>query len=122
MPQFWVNNWSTTLAAEALTADTVISVPSADAAKLGSLSAQDFVHLTLEGAGAVEIVRATAVSGGNLTVARAQEGATAQDWPAGTRIEVRVTAEGLAGLREVDRILTAAGAVLVGAEGNVLIQ
>ena len=39
-----------------------------------------------------EIVKVTAVSTNTLTLVRAQEGTTAATWPAGTRIELRLTA------------------------------
>jgi hypothetical protein len=95
MSQKFINNWSTTLTASALAADTALTVATAEAAKLGAVSAEDFVAMTLDDGQTVEIVRCTGVSGGDLTVARAQEGTGAQDWSLGTPIECRLTAAAL---------------------------
>jgi hypothetical protein len=95
MSQKFINNWSTTLTASALAADTVLTVATAEAAKLGAVSAEDFVAMTLDDGQNIEIVRCTGVSGGDLTVARAQEGTSAQDWSLGTPIECRLTAAAL---------------------------
>jgi hypothetical protein len=95
MSQKFINNWSTTLTASALAADTVLTVATAEAAKLGAVSAEAFVAMTLDDGQTIEIVRCTGVSGGDLTVARAQEGTSAQDWSLGTPIECRLTAAAL---------------------------
>jgi hypothetical protein len=95
MSQKFINNWSTTLTASALAADTVLTVATAEAAKLGAVSAEDFLAMTLDDGQTIEIVRCTGVSGGDLTVARAQEGTSAQDWSLGTPIECRLTAAAL---------------------------
>lgn len=80
----WDNNWSTTLTAAALTADTALTVDSVEAAKLGTISPTDFYVFSLDDGANIEIVRCTDVTGGTLTVTRAQEGGAARDWAVGT--------------------------------------
>lgn len=129
MPQQFVNNWKTALTAQALSGDGAMFVPAADAAKISGASATDFYLLTLEDdQGNREIVRCTAANGtsGELTVTRAQEGFSARNWPNGSLIEARVTAQTLRDLEDAqfdpDSILTDGSNVLVGSDGNVLIQ
>lgn len=60
----------------------------------------DYFYLTLVGDDTLEIVKAfetgTNSSGGKyIRVYRAQEDTVQQDWPAGTRVEMRITAEAL---------------------------
>lgn len=94
----FVNNWKTTLQAAVLAADGTLQVPSGAAALLVGLGAGDTYRLTLaevnvDGAEvAWEIVTASANAGGLLTVTRGEEGTSARDWPAGTRIAQRLTA------------------------------
>lgn len=126
MPQQYVNNWRTALTAQALAGDGTMTVPAADAALISNASAEDFYLLTLEDdQDNREIVRVTAANGvtGEMTVMRAQEGFSARDWPSGTLIEMRVTAQTLRDLQfDPDDILTDGSNVLVGNDGNVLTQ
>ncbi|HSH29958.1 MAG TPA: hypothetical protein VK971_08650 [Thiohalobacter sp.] len=126
MPQQYVNNWRTALTAQALAGDGTMTVPAADAALISNASAEDFYLLTLEDdQDNREIVRVTAANGvtGEMTVTRAQEGFSARDWPSGSLIEMRVTAQTLRDLQfDPDDILTDGSNVLVGNDGNVLTQ
>lgn len=79
MSQQFINNWSTTLTAAALTGDTTLSVDSVEAAKRGAVTPTDFYVLSLDDGANIEIVRCTNVSVGTLTVTCAQEGTTARD-------------------------------------------
>ncbi len=92
--QKFENNWQSTLLAGISAAATSAQVLAGDAAKL-SLSGADYYVMTLEAAGAREIVHVTAVSGQTLTLLRGQEGTAAQAWSTGTSIEMRVTAAAL---------------------------
>lgn len=105
--QLFINYWSTSLTVAATAAATSLSVAPAEAAKLVGLGVGDHYLLTLVERDPMtgaelrrEIVRATAVSGGSITVERAQEGTTAQVWDAGHLIEGRVTAETMETLRD----------------------
>lgn len=91
------NNASSTLTAPITAAATSISISSADAGEFPSPTAGDKFALTLvDGTGALEVVWCTARTGGVLTVVRAQEGTTAKPFEANTRIDLRLTAGGLA--------------------------
>lgn len=82
---------ATSLTAEATTlkviADTGSNFPSI-------VSPKEYFHATLVGDnGDMEIIRVTNISGDTFTVVRAQEDTVAKEWPAGTRLENRITAE-----------------------------
>ncbi|MCC5809854.1 MAG: hypothetical protein JJU06_05725 [Ectothiorhodospiraceae bacterium] len=129
--QRWVNNWDTVLSAPLSAAGEQLEVPLAAAERL-ELAGGDYYLLTLaeldaEGVEvAWEVVRVTAVDGDALTIERGEEGTDAQEWPAGARIQARLTAETLARLQatqfDPDVILTDGHSVLIGAEGHVLTQ
>lgn len=105
MSQQFLNNYSTTLSADVATGDTAINVTTAPPTPYGgaAISATNPLVLTLIGTGGVaggeesswEIVKVTAISGTTLTVTRGQEGTAAAQWPSGTKIECRATADTL---------------------------
>jgi len=90
--QLFANNLAVELAAAAGAEDASLALERGT--DLPEISGGDWMLLTLEGGGGLEIVRATAhVPGsGVCAVARAQEGTAALPWPAGTRAENRATA------------------------------
>lgn len=89
------NNAGSKLAGVLTSDATTITVLTGTGANFPSISSdKDYFHATIVGDnGDMEIVRVTAVSGDTLTVIRAQEDTVAKEWPAGTRIENRITAE-----------------------------
>jgi hypothetical protein len=91
------NNWSTTLQADAAAADTTLSILQAMLDKLVSPnpSSTEWYMLTLDdGVQAPEIVRCTGKGSGTATVVRSQEGTSAPTtWAAGTKVEIRITAQ-----------------------------
>jgi hypothetical protein len=119
MNQHWLNNWRTQLDAGIDAGTTTIPVPSALAAQLIALQYGGFYLLTITKGAQIEIVKCTSRSGGNLTCVRGQDGTTAQAFVAGATIDMRNPAytyrQGI-----TDRILTAAGDVLVDPNGNVM--
>ena len=102
----FINNFSTTLAADITDTATTMTIGRA----LPALSSGDSFLLTLfNKVGATEydweIVKVTStggVGGAILTVERAQEGTTARAWTAGTKVEMRLTAGGLSS--ELERL------------------
>jgi autotransporter adhesin len=87
------NNFSTTLAAGITAAQTAVTVASATG--ISTPAAGQGILLTLEDPldpSVNEIVSVTAVSGTSLTIVRAQDGTAAAIWPAGTKVELRLTA------------------------------
>lgn len=103
MPQLFTNNAFGSLAGSVNGAATTFVLASGNGAKFPAPTGGDYFLATLiglDGNGAEsvwEIVKCTARSTDQLTVVRAQEGTTATTWNAGTRIEIRWTAAGIAG-------------------------
>lgn len=86
-----INNYSTTLAADLAAAATSCTVAAGDGAPLAGASAANPYHLTLASGGKLEVVAVTAVAGDVLTIVRAQEGSSDQQWLTGMPLEARVT-------------------------------
>jgi|TARA_B110000908_G_C10259433_1_gene458064 hypothetical protein len=86
------NNASTTLAGNASSSATSISV--ADGSVFPALSASDYFYLTLETAAntAREIVKCTARNSNALTIVRAQDSTSAIAFVSGDKVELRLTA------------------------------
>lgn len=116
--QLFINNWEASLI-DGLSASTGVLEVSADqAARLQGLGSGNFYLLTLsqvDGNGqevAWEIVKATAVAGGQVTVDRGQEGTDALELPAGAPVSARLTAGSLDNL--ISQLPTAAQLVPAG--------
>lgn len=93
MPVLLRNNVTATLATALSATDTGIALTSGQGSHFPSLSAGEYFYATLSGpTTGPEIVKATSRVGDALTVIRAQEGTVGQHFPAGGRIEIRVTA------------------------------
>ena len=95
MARKYLNNYTTLLTAAITDTDTIMTVGTAPAA----LVAGDYyrLQLSLRNAQGVltkqEFVDVTAIGGNDLTITRAAEGSTAQEWSAGARVELTETAE-----------------------------
>ena len=74
--------------------DTTIVLQSGFGANFPNLVGGEYFYATISPtAGASEIVKVVARSGDTLTIVRAQEGTSALAFPAGSRTELRVTAQ-----------------------------
>lgn len=106
------NNAVSRLATPLAAAGNQLTLQAGDGNRFPSPKNGDWVPLTLvkpaDTGVALEHVRATARNGDVLTISRAQEGSTAQDFPAGTIVELRLTAGVLEGKADKDA-LNAAG-------------
>lgn len=120
--QRFVNNFASELAEPISDLTPEIRLPAGGAVPLPDLSgADDYMLLTIEFGELIEIVKVTALAGGDvLSVNRAQEGTIARTWQTGTRVEGRATAATLQKAVDLNRILTQGSNVLVNADGNVL--
>ncbi len=133
--QLFLNNFSTSLAAAAGEDALQLSIPAADAGMLTGLGGANYYQLTaiLRDAqgreSAWEVVRVIARNSGLLTVVRAQEGTTPLALPAGTELQLRLTAGTLVALQTQiqalsDRLAalenTGQEGVLLDASGNQL--
>jgi hypothetical protein len=111
------NNASGTLATAVSASDTGIVLTTGNGASFPTLGATDYFYATLESTGGTfEVIKVTARSGDSMTVVRAQEGSTANSFAAGSRIELRVTAQSVEDLVDILRTDLAAstGSSLVG--------
>lgn len=91
------NNASSLLAGPITTSSTEIVLEAGKGSLFPVLTGQDVAICVLEGpSGQYEVVRAVARTVDTLEVVRAQEGTIAQEFPLGSRIELRLTA-GVAG-------------------------
>lgn len=98
--QLFIDNWHAALTSAVTDGELTMTVAADAAARLGEIAPGDYYVGTLEGEAGIEIVYATAVSGGELTVGRGKEGSPALFWPAGSVLEMRITAGSLARLRD----------------------
>jgi hypothetical protein len=111
MPILFKNNASAPLAASISSSATTITVTTAQGALFPALSGSDYFYATLtNSSNQLEIVKVTARSSDSMTVVRGQEGTTAQAYSAADKIEVRVTAAGLANMVQLDGAQTISGA------------
>ena len=93
------NNAASTLTYKMTNAQEVLYVADASVFPVIADGSGDVFKLTLVGEDTLEIVEAYAVYNPEgrqgFRIRRAQEGTTAQAWPAGTRVELRITADAL---------------------------
>lgn len=96
MARVFTNNSSSTLAAQLNAGATSLTLTTGHGAFFPSPTSPDYAILTLTQPGASETsweeVKVTARSGDVLTIVRAQEGSTDATWPAGSKVELRITA------------------------------
>ena len=90
MTQLFSNNAETALAETLLIEAT--SITFTDGSVFQAPSGGDFELLTLQYLSLVEIIRVTSRVGNTATIVRGQEGTTAQEWTAGTKVFSGVTA------------------------------
>lgn len=102
MPQLYADNATSTLSPGVAAAATTLNLPTGDGAKFPSPANGDFAILSISddrGPGLPETkwerVKLTSRSGDALTVVRGVEGSTAQVWPGGSRVEIRVSAKSI---------------------------
>lgn len=100
------NNGHSTLASSLTTSATSITLASGHGARFPSLTGSEYFYATLiDSSNNLEIVKVTARSSDVLTVTRAQESTTARAYAVGDRVELRVTAQGLADLASFDAVV-----------------
>ena len=93
MPVVLKNNAFGFLQSAISNSDTTAVLTTGTGANFPTLSSGEYFYATISPiAGASEIVKVTARSGDLLTIVRAQEGTSALSFPAGSRVELRVTA------------------------------
>lgn len=117
--QRFINFWQTALSATLPAGAEQMTVPAAAAGLLSfSEGAWYKATLTNSARSAWEIVTVTARAGGVLSIARAQEGTTDTEWPAGSSVFLEVTAGALHDLASQIAALTARVAALEAGGGT----
>ena len=101
----FINNYETKLTVQATAAATSITVANASGV---TVTASDTLRLTIQNTTATqfELIDVTAVSGNVLTVMRAREGTTAQEWPIDSVVLCSVTAAQMAQIGDIETALT----------------
>lgn len=90
------NNAIGYLATAISASDVGVSLQSGNGAVFPALNSGDYFYATIaSSSGAYEVVKVTARIGDAITFVRAQESTTANSFPSGARIELRVTAQGI---------------------------
>ena len=120
--QFGNNAYGTLSQAYATTATSIV-LTTGHGARFPTLTGSKYFFATLlDTSNNLEIIKVTARTNDTLTVVRAQEGTTARAFNTNDRIELRVTAGGLAVLGDLDEILpdqsAANGQVLTSSSGT----
>lgn len=96
MPVKVSNNASSRLATTLTSSATQFAISAGTGSTFPDLDSGDWFPVTVtKPDGTMEIMRATAKAGDTLTVLRAQEGTAAQNFSAGDRVELRLTAGAL---------------------------
>jgi hypothetical protein len=114
MSVLYTNNAATLLTAAITTSSTTLSLTGGTGLLFPSPSAPDFFYVTVaNNGGTLEIMKCTSRATDTLTVVRAQEGTTASAFSIGDKVELRVTAAGLANKLDKDTGGTVAGPVTV---------
>ena len=90
MPAIFRNSAASTLAAQVQVNDTTISVTSGTGNRFPSPAANEWFFATIQSGASYEIVKCTSRAGDILTIARAQDGTSAQLWNAGASIDLRI--------------------------------
>lgn len=93
----FANNAATTLFSSMLMSDTQIVVSTGGGALFPTAGGSDYFMVTVvdNAAGHLEIMKVTSRSGDTFTVERAQENTTARAFPAGSPVELRLTAQSI---------------------------
>ena len=93
----FTNNAVGALASSITSSATTIYVTAGQGAYFPALSAGDYFYVTLiDSSNNLEIAKVTARSADTLTVVRAQESTAGRSYSAGDKIELRITAQGMA--------------------------
>ena len=125
MAQLFANNVFSSLASALSDVAVALIVASGQGSRFPAPSGGDHFLLTLVAIDANgtetgwEIVKCTARSGDGMTLQRAQEGTTARNWPAGTRVEMRLTAGSMAATGSTDALLPSSQTLTRNAAGQI---
>jgi hypothetical protein len=109
MPVLFTNNATTTLGSSILSTDTSLTVASGQGALFPSTSSGYFHVALVDSSNNLEFVKVTGRSSDTFTIVRAQGGTTARAYNAGDKVELRLIAEALQNLVQLDGTQTISG-------------
>lgn len=102
-PIKFTNNAHGSLSASINNSVTTVNLVSGDGAKFPSLTGSEYFYATLiKSNNDIEIVKVTGRNNDALTVIRNQESSGAKAFDAGDRIELRITAQAIADIANID--------------------
>ena len=90
MPNLFRNNAATTLASPVLTSDTTLVLATNTGARFPTPVIGEWFFVTVQSGVNFEIMKCTARAGDILTVERAQDGSSLQNWLAGNSVDMRI--------------------------------
>ncbi len=90
MPNLFRNNAATTLANPVLTSDTTLVLAANTGARFPTPVIGEWFFVTVQSGVNFEIMKCTARAGDILTVERAQDGSSLQNWLAGNSVDMRI--------------------------------
>ena len=92
MSVLYTNNAFSTLASGINSSATSITVASGHGSRFPAISSSsDYFYLTLDSGSVAEIVKVTARSGDSMTIARGQDGTTAQSFSTNDSVQLKLT-------------------------------
>jgi hypothetical protein len=107
------NNGFSTLASGITNVATTITLAAGEGTRFPFPTGSEYFYATLiDTSNNIEIVQCTTRATDTLTVVRAQEGTTGRAYSTGDRIELRLTAAGIAAIQADTTNVTAAGALM----------
>ena len=120
--QKFINNWSTKLTAPIGPNDTILSIDLESANRLSEGFQQgDYYLLTLDDGTRTEIVKVVSINQNQLKVFRNEENTNYYSWTVDTKLELRLTQQGINLLQTtIDKVLTADGHILVSPKGDLM--
>lgn len=117
--QLFSNNAETSVGAQMAAASTTLTVAAGTGGLFTSPTNGDYELVTLTRGGQYEIMKMTARSGDNMTVARGQEGTTPLQWEIGEMVSGRLTRDTIAQIQQESANAAAAAAVAVATVGSL---
>ena len=122
----FADNVSTLAASSIASTDTTIAVSTGTGSLFPTVSSGEQLAVTIEDvSGNIEVVYCTGVTGDTLTVVRAQEGTSAQNFASGSYVEMRVTSGVLASFLQKEggdtltNTTTLAGVLQLNSNGSI---
>ena len=97
----FANNATATLASGITNTQTTLSVSTGQGALFPALTGGDYFYATLvDSSNNLEVIKVTGRTGDAFTIVRGQDSTTARSFASGDKVEVRLSASGLAAIQQ----------------------